>query len=293
MTTINTLLRHKFFVVTFLIVICSICVFCPAYSQVEAIRQNFLNAESSHVLVAAHRAAHEKYPENSIAAIKEAIRLGVDVIEIDVKVSKDGIPMLMHDGKVDRTTNGKGDLEEQNFKDLRKLHLVADGKKSGETIPTLREALEVAKGKILVDLDLKTSRINEVMEVVKSTGTEDIVFFFDSDYQILSKVDAASKQFMLMPRAHNIAMADSASKLFSPEVIHIDESFNTPEACKLIKDNGARVWINALGKSDRLIVQGNVKQAVDQLIVNGANIIQTDQPEKILNYLRKSGLRSK
>lgn len=290
MTTINALLRHKFLAVTFIIVICNISVFCPAYSQVEAIKQSFLNAESPHILVAAHRAAHKKHPENSIAAIKEAIRLGVDIIEIDVKVSKDGVPMLMHDGKIDRTTNGKGDLEEQTYKELRKLHLVQDGKKTGEVIPTLREALEVAKGKIMVDLDLKTDRIDEVIEVVKSTKTEDIVFFFDSDYQILSKVDAVSKQFMLMPRAHNIAMADSAIKLFKPEVIHIDDSFNTPEVCKLIKNNHARIWINALGKPDELIQHGNVKQAVNALIANGANVIQTDQPEKILKYLKENKL---
>lgn len=275
-----------------LILYLSLLLTMPAVAQtpVSHIQSDFLNPASGKILVAAHRAAHKKHPENSIAAIKEAIRLGVDIIEIDVKVSKDGIPMLMHDGKVDRTTNGKGDLEEKTYKELRKLHLVQDGKKTGEVIPTLREALEVAKGKIMVDLDLKTDRIDEVIEVVKSTKTEDIVFFFDSDYQILSKVDAVSKQFMLMPRAHNIAMADSAIKLFKPKVIHIDDSFNTPEVCKLIKNNHAGIWINALGKPDELIQQGKVKQAVDVLIANGANVIQTDEPEKILKYLKENKL---
>jgi len=260
------------------------------HAQVGPIRKEFLNPTSKNVLVASHRAVHHELPENSLPAIKEAIRLGVDIIEIDVKVSKDGIPMLMHDGKVDRTTTGKGDLETQTFEALRKLRLVSNGKITEETIPTLEEALQVAKGRILVDLDLKTDQIEKVIEVVKKVGGEDFVFFFDSDYEILSKVDAASKKFMLMPRAHSLAMADSALTRFKPEVIHIDEDFYTPEVTKLIRNKGARVWINALGKPDVEIRKGNAREALKKLTREGANIIQTDEPEKVILTLRELGM---
>jgi glycerophosphoryl diester phosphodiesterase len=260
-----------------------------AQNRVDRIRDEFLNSSSTTILVASHRAVHHVLPENSIPAIQEAIRLGVDIIEIDVKVSKDGVPMLMHDGKIDRTTNGKGDLEIQNYEDLRKLRLVANGKVTSEKIPTLEEALNAAKGKILVDLDLKTDRIDEIIKVVQKTSTADITFYFDSDFHVLSKIDSVSRDFMIMPRAYNLAMADSAIKLYNPEVIHIDENTNSPEVTELVKKGNARVWINALGKPDETIRSGNVKQAVDPLVKNGANIIQTDEPEKLLTYLRSSG----
>ena len=263
-----------------------------AQKPVDKIRKEFLDSHSSNVLVASHRAVHHELPENSLPAIKEAIRLGVDIIEIDVKVSKDGVPMLMHDGKVDRTTNGKGDLETQNFDELRKLRLTSNGKLTDEKIPTLEEALNVAKGKILIDLDLKTDRINEVMEVVENTKTTDITFFFDSDYTVLSKVDSVSKKFMIMPRVHDLAMADSALNLFNPEVIHIDTKTNTTEVTSRIKTGKARIWINALGKPDQEIGQGRAKEAVDELIINGANIIQTDEPERLLKYLKSVGLHN-
>lgn len=259
-------------------------------AQVGAIRKEFLSPTSKNVLVASHRAVHHELPENSLPAIREAIRLGVDIIEIDVKVSKDGIPMLMHDGKVDRTTTGKGDLETQTFEALRKLRLVSNGKVTEETIPTLEEALQIAKGRILVDLDLKTDQIEKVIEVVKKVGGEDFVFFFDSDYEILSKVDAASKKFMLMPRAHSLAMADSALTRFKPEVIHIDEDFYTAEVTSLIRKKGARVWINALGKPDAEIRKGNAREALKNLTKEGANIIQTDEPEKVIRELRELGM---
>ena len=260
------------------------------HAQVGPIRKEFLNPTSKNVLVASHRAVHHEKPENSLPAIREAIRLGVDIIEIDVKVSKDGIPMLMHDGKVDRTTTGKGDLEAQTFEELRKLRLRSNGKVTEETIPTLEEALRIAKGHILVDLDLKTDRIDNVIEVVKKVGGEDFVFFFDSDYEILSKVDAASKKFMLMPRAESKATADSALTRFKPEVIHIDSDFYTPDVTSLIRDKGARVWINALGEPDMEIRKGNISETLKSLTNQGANIIQTDEPEKVIRGLRELGL---
>jgi glycerophosphoryl diester phosphodiesterase len=274
------------------IVVLTMLAAAPVFAQkkVEKIRKAFLDPKSKMVLVASHRAVHHQYPENSILAIKEAIRLGIDIVEIDVQVSKDGIPMLMHDGKIDRTTNGKGDLEEQNYEDLRKLRLVANGKITDEVIPTLEEALIAAKGNILVDLDLKTDHIRQVINVVKKTKSGKHVFFFDSNYAMLSQVDSASKDFMLMPRAYNYAMADSALKLYGPEVVHIDSKFYTDEVCSLIKNKGARIWINALGKPDVAIRDGKEKEALEELLKHGANIIQTDEPEKLMKALQKNGL---
>jgi glycerophosphoryl diester phosphodiesterase len=261
-----------------------------AQNQVDKIRREFLNPISRTVLVASHRAVHHLFAENSIPAIEQAIRLGIDIVEIDIQVSKDGIPMLMHDSRLDRTTNGKGNLEDQNYDDLRKLRLIVNKKITEESIPTLEEVLKVVKGRILVDLDLKTRRIENVIEVIKRNHSEDIVFFFDSDYEILSRVTSASKKFMLMPRAYSYAMADSALNLFSPQVVHIDLKFDSKEVCDLIKAKHSRIWINALGEPDVKIRQGKEKEAIEALLKNGANIIQTDEPEKWKKVLQKSGL---
>ena len=262
-----------------------------AQQKVEDIRRNFMNASNGTVMVASHRAAHARFPENSLKAIQEAIRLGVDIIEIDVKVSKDGIPFLMHDGTMDRTTNGKGDPELLTWQELQKFFIVDKGKRTSLKIPTLREALGLAKGKIMVDLDLKTSHINEVIDVVKKTDTENIVFFFDSDYQILEQVQKAGKDLMIMPRAHRISEADSAITLFDPPVVHIDFSFYTPECIDLIRSSQARIWINALGDPDEDLRKGHEKKALKKLLENGANIVQTDEPEILLKVLKEKGYR--
>lgn len=89
--------------VTFLCVIQSFC----QTTKADSILYDF-NNNPEKILVAAHRATHQNYPENSIAAILESIRLGVDIIELDVRATKDGKLVVIHDRTVVRTTNGTG-----------------------------------------------------------------------------------------------------------------------------------------------------------------------------------------
>ena len=255
--------------------------------NVKDIKKDFLNPKSNTVLVASHRAAHNQFPENSIPAIKEAIRLGVDILEIDVKVTSDGVPVIMHDGTVNRTTTGKGKLEEMTFAQLNQLFLVEKGNATPHKVPTLEEALLVAKGHMLVDLDLKTDKMDKVLEVIRKTKTEDIVIFFDSDYETLKYVDARNKNYMMMPRAHSLAEADSAIALFQPEIVHIDFSFYTPEVVETIKKYSSRVWINALGPVDAALRGGKTDEALGQLLKHGANVVQTDEPELFLKLLKE------
>jgi glycerophosphoryl diester phosphodiesterase len=275
--------------ILFLFVVWSLV--APAQQTIEGIRRNFMDAANGTVMVASHRAAHTRFPENSLKAIQEAIRLGVDIIEIDVKVSKDGIPFLMHDQTLDRTTNGKGDPELLTWQELQKFFIIDKGKRTSLKIPTLNQALGLAKGKIMVDLDLKTSHISAVIDVVKKTDTQDIVFFFDSDYQILGEVQKAGKDLMIMPRAHSIAEADSAITLFDPPVVHIDFSFYSPECTALIRSSQARIWINALGDLDEDLRKGREKRALKKLLEDGANVVQTDEPELLLRLLKEKGYR--
>ena len=74
-------------------------------------------------MVAAHRGAHKVHVENSISAIKQAIDMGVEIIEVDVKVTKDNIPVLNNDRKINRTTNGTGNPEEYTWNELQKFKL--------------------------------------------------------------------------------------------------------------------------------------------------------------------------
>jgi len=266
---------------------------CQTTSQFDKILAEFHNPNSEYVMVAAHRAAHTIHPENSLPAIQHAIDLGADIIELDVKVSKDGIPFIMHDGTINRTTNGTGDGEKYTLEELKKFRLKNnDGTLSDETIPTFEEALNLTRGKTLIDIDIKTSQLKPIVDVVKKNNMANQVFWFDNDYDGLKEVRIMEPNSIFMPRAYSYEMADSALKVFNPAVVHIDPSFYTEEVTALIRNNGARIWINALGEPDQLIRAGKTEEAMTELLKHKANVIQTDEPEKIIQYLTSAGLRN-
>ena len=257
---------------------------------VDQIRAELLNSESEIVLVAAHRAAHLNHPENSIPAIKAAIEMGVDILELDVKVTKDGIPILMHDRTINRTTTGTGEPSDFTYKELMELRLIHNGDTTKEKIPTFKQALKLAKGKALIDIDIKTDKLDPIITEIKRQNLEDHVFWFDNDYEALDYVESIDEDFILMPRAYSYEMADSAITRFQPELIHIDFSFYDNTVVKLIKANKARVWINALGEPDKLLAEGKEDEALERLLKHGANVIQTDQPELLIKALEKRAL---
>ncbi|MEO9894232.1 glycerophosphodiester phosphodiesterase family protein [Aurantibacter sp.] len=251
----------------------------------------FHNSNAKTVLVAAHRGAYMGNFENSIASTKQAIKLGVDIIEADVKTTKDGYLILMHDSSIDRTTTGKGKVEELTFAEIRKFKLKAPyGRISEETVPTFEEFLKVTKGKIMIDIDMKTDNVEGILAALRKTGTTKEAFYFDNDYEQLDRILELDKSAQLMPRAYSYKMVDSAITRFAPPVVHIDSKFNSKEVGVLLKKNNSRIWINTLGELDAQIRYGKGEKVLDEVLKYGANMIQTDEPELLLQLLRSKKL---
>ena len=125
-------------------------------SRVEKILEHLHNPQSKYVIVVSHRGDWRDYPENSIPAIESVIRMGVDMVELDIAMTKDSVLVLSHDRTLDRCTNGKGRISEITYDSLQSFTLKsAHGGDFGYKlrIPTLREALEVCKDRILINID--------------------------------------------------------------------------------------------------------------------------------------------
>lgn len=102
------------------------------------------------ILKIGHRGAMGYEPENTLRSFRKAVELNVDMVELDVHVCKTGELVVIHDDKLDRTTNGKGDVSETSFRELRKLNA---GK--GEKIPSLQEVLDLINKKVNINIELK------------------------------------------------------------------------------------------------------------------------------------------
>ena len=255
-------------------------------SNFDYTKKYLFNPTSDVVLVAAHRAAHNNYPENSLAAVQEAIDLGVDIVEIDVQVSKDGVPVIMHDGKIDRTTNGNGELRKFTLEELKSFRL--KGKDETHQIPTLKEMLELGAHKIFFDLDMKVNQreLQIVIETIKEQNATDYVFFYDGEYRSIRKLNKKMPEYSLMIKLYNTEDYDKIVKKLSPDIIHLGGSDHDREArfIENIQVYKKALFANALGDVDDAVID-SVK-AYNSIIDKGVNIIQTDHPKLLLDYLK-------
>ncbi|MBM3213069.1 glycerophosphodiester phosphodiesterase family protein, partial [Candidatus Poribacteria bacterium] len=126
-------------------------------------------------IIIAHRGNSCQAPANTIESIRQAIELGVDMIELDIQSSRDGVPVLIHNNTLDETTDGKGEVSSLDLAQLKKLDAGSwkDKKYAGERIPTLKETLEFSKGRVNLSLDLKTEAIIPAM--IKAVQDADMV----------------------------------------------------------------------------------------------------------------------
>ena len=159
----------RFLLVTLLL---SVVWSLSAQDKALAIRNNLLQEGNNSVLVVSHRADWRNAPENSLQAIRNCIEMGVDMVEIDLKKTKDGHLILMHDKTIDRTTTGKGKPEDYTLEELRKFRLKnGTNHRTAHTIPTFEEVMQLCKGKIMVNVDKGYDYFNEAYAILEKNGT--------------------------------------------------------------------------------------------------------------------------
>lgn len=147
---------------------------------------------SRSVLNFAHRGARKEAPENTLPAFRRAAELGADGIELDVHLSLDRVPVVIHDGRVDKTTDGTGPVARKSLAELRELDAGAwFSTQFAETrIPTLSEVFEEVGRRLLINVELKSggsddSLVANVVDVVRQCGMAGRVMFSSFDLLIL------------------------------------------------------------------------------------------------------------
>lgn len=268
------------------------------------------NPKSKNVLVVCHRGDWRNFPENSIPAIESVIEMGADVVELDIQLTKDSVLVLMHDGTIDRCTTGKGRVADLTYEELQKFYMkTAHGTRCSLDlkVPTLREALEVCKDRIVINIDKGYNHYGLVLALAEEMGmTEQILIKGSSSLASIREKMAANKQNLLyMPI---ITPTNAKSMALFEEYIADDEPQLAYEICwgeytpevesamqRLIAD-GSKLWVNSLwnslcgGLSDDVAWVTSADEVYGKLVDMGATMIQTDRPEYLLEYLRERGL---
>jgi len=274
------------------------------------------------VLVVAHRACHRAapshgfpraVPENSLAALERCVALGVDLVEIDVRRSRDGQLVIMHDAKVNRTTTGKGRVANLTLAEIQALRLKGETG-DAEAPPTLKAFLRAARGRILVNIDLKGPYAAEAARTVHEADAADWVLFkakarFGAppladeapyrDLAFMPMVAAKAAEHARDLARITLRQASGARQIPAVETVALkhDRFAAVRDAARVAR---IRVWINTLSakgwrgvldqSGDRRALR-DPDRAWGRLIEQGASIVQTDYPAVLLDYLERRGLR--
>ena len=256
-----------------------------------------LSAEDNNeVLVMTHRAhsTDKSIPENSIQAVEECIRLGVDIIEVDTHRTLDGHVVICHDQTIDRTTNGTGDITQMNLSDIRQYRLLdREGRVTNEVMPTLEELLKAARGKIYVNLDYspRTASTAEVLSwVEKLDMVQGVLLYCNTE----AKINECLK---MDPLVHIYPWVTQYGPLKGKGTYFVQLNNGTPIGAAendgmLCSVNMLSVVSGSTGDHDGSAFVLNTDE-VDEILTNypSVKIIHTDTPEELISYLNNKGLR--
>lgn len=245
-----------------------------------------LTAQDRTVVAISHRGEHLHHPENTIPAFEEAIRLGADFIEVDVRTTADGKLVLSHDNTVNRCTNGTGEVNNMTFDQIERLDagIKTAPEFTGARIPTFEEVLKLAHGRIGVYVDLKNATAQAIVEAIQKADMVQRVVIYRSAIPLLKEIQTIDPRLKVMPESRSVDNVKAAIESLHPKVIAFGASDFFPEIIKLTKDSGAAVYVDRMGKTD---APEGWQSAIDA----GADGIQTDLPGPLVEYLRKRGYK--
>jgi glycerophosphoryl diester phosphodiesterase len=244
---------------------------------------------ANEILVCAHRGFHEKAPENSLQSVVDAINASIDIIEVDVRTTKDGVLILMHDETIDRTTDGSGRVNSFTWNELQRFGLTVNDSVTGYKIPMLSDVLRASKNRIIVNLDIKHADVNVLYKELTKWGMQHEVFSFTGSEKDIADLIAIDPHFAVLPLVRDSTSMRYYAGHVKSKLQHFTNTSFTAGNMKWARENGVLVFMNSLWEVDAAFVDGKTA-SMDAIIALRPAIIQTDHPALLLNYLKSKNL---
>jgi glycerophosphoryl diester phosphodiesterase len=236
------------------------------------------------VAVIGHRAGARIAPENTLAAIRQAIRRGADYVEIDLRTTKDGALVIMHDSTVDGMTNGTGRVRDLTLAEVRALRVKNRfGKEfDDQRVPTLDEVLALCKGRISIYVDDKDSETSQTLAAIRKRGMERRIVVYTGPQEAAEwkRLAPTVPVMVSVPDSYRRPGGIAAFVAVCPAEV-LDGHFSdwTKELVADAHALGVKVYVDIMGATDTAT---GFAAAVDM----GVDGIQTDDPIALMQYLR-------
>ena len=299
------------------------CASAPQYpNRAAGIVAQMRNPQSKYVVVACHRGDWRNYPENSIPAIESVIRMGADIVELDVHMTADSVLVLCHDADVKRTTNFSKVFRSEPDKSARVADLtLAEIKRLSlkrahgveidtMRMPTLEEALRCTKDRICVNIDKGYDYYDAALKVCEKLGvTDQVLIKGKKPIEVVAAHEAPYEHNMMYMPIVDIQKERGRKLLQSyldqgvvPLAYEVcwqrnDDGAFADAAAKIIAQ-GSKVWVNTIWASlcggdgnddDAAFECKDPGEVYQQYMDAGVSMIQTDRPELLIGWLTKHG----
>lgn len=255
------------------------------------------NDDGDDFIIIAHRGASAYYPENTMIAFEKAMEMGAEMIELDVMLSRDGVPIVFHDAKLNKHTNGSSYVDLYTLEELKKLDAGSwfNPKFSDQEIPTLDEVLTFASGKIALNIEIKTEAVSnqikngveqKVLQLVKEHGMQKHVLYSSFDYR-------AVRHFKQLDPNVPVALLyekNQSNRLLPHQLVkqYQVDAFNC--SYRQLK----RKWLADLKEYDipTFIYTVDSKSRMQKLISGGVTGIFTNKPDLLKSVVQQYHLKS-
>ena len=241
-------------------------------------------------IVIAHRGDHTNAPENTILAYKNAIKIGADFIEVDLRTTQDSQLVVMHDGTINRMTGLNGSIQNISFDSLRTL-AIRESKHlewGNHQIPSFKEVLKLSKRKINIYLDFKNASAKAAYTEILEAGMENnVIVYINSPKQFIDWRNVAPKMPLMISLPEKVNTKEAlfqALDKYKVDLLDGNYSEYNVETVAAAKEKNTPIWADIQSVDENPILW-------DKAINLSLQGLQTDHPKALIEYLKKKGIR--
>ncbi len=271
------------------------------FNNPEGLHQFFAYSGKNTPIISGHRGMHiSGYPENAIETFEQVLQHTPAFFEIDPRLTKDSVIVLLHDATLDRTTTGKGKLSDYTWEEVQKFYLKdKEGNTTRYRIPTLQQAIEWAKGKTILNLDKKDVPLQMTADIIRKNKAGSYVmvtvhtaaqakFYYDDDPLRMMSAFVKTEEAMKAYEAAGVPWKN---------IIAYIGSENKPEnrlLYDLLHARGVMCMISAAPVYDKLSDTERRATAYRDIFTQGADILESDYPIEVAAAINdRKAVRSK
>jgi glycerophosphoryl diester phosphodiesterase len=219
------------------------------------------------MMIMGHRGAAALEPENTLRSIERAVEIGVDAVEIDVRLSEDRELVVIHDSTVDRTTNGSGPVSGYSLDDLKKLDAGA-----GQTIPTLQEVMELIGHEVKLVIELKEEETERmVVELIKRNNLEDNVYVISFWHELVKTVKVIESCIKTGVLLVGCPVDTCVASQASADALVMKYNFVNRHFVEMVHKDGLQVFVWNI--DDRYLLKPYVDMGVDGIGSNDPRVL--------------------